>query len=347
MAHSASRISISRLVLVPTLVTLGVTLLRLLGELRGWPSPWFDKNNAIVGITLLLPPTFGVYFAWKLWREGERIDRIDRAFLLGLLGVALNQLVEATVFQYADISMYSMLVILWTVAVISAYLQYLAWPALCKTLIAYGLGARIPVVVIMFFALRGHWGTHYATFPYGLSHGRLRLPRSPLMEVGTRRIVHCNVTAHPTAAWTLQQLREAIPSDHSYRFLIHDRDAIFSAEVDHRLKAFGLRVLHTPARAPKANAYCERLVGSVRRECLDFMIPLGEKHLRRILSEWVTHYNQGRPHLSLGPGIPERAAVSPPVQDHDKHSFPQDCKVVARMVLAGLHHEYRWERIAA
>jgi len=65
----------------------------------------------------------------------------------------------------------------------------------------------------------------------------------------------------------LQQLREAIPSDHSYRFLIHDRDSIFSAEVDQQLKAFGLRVLHTPARAPKANAYCERLVGSVRREC--------------------------------------------------------------------------------
>jgi putative transposase len=131
------------------------------------------------------------------------------------------------------------------------------------------------------------------------------------MEVGTRRIVHCNVTAHPTAAWTLQQLREAIPSDHSYRFLIHDRDSIFSAEVDQQLKAFGLRVLHTPARAPKANAYCERLVGSVRRECLDFMIPLGEKHLRRILSEWVTHYNQGRPHLSLGPGIPETCCGIP------------------------------------
>jgi hypothetical protein len=87
-----------------------------------------------------------------------------------------------------------------------------------------------------------------------------------LMEVGTRRIVHCNVTANPTAVWTMQQLREVIPSDHSYRFLIHDHDSIFSAEVDQQLEAFGLRVLHTPARAPKANAYCERLVGSIRRE---------------------------------------------------------------------------------
>ena len=71
-------------------------------------------------------------------------------------------------------------------------------------------------------------------------------------------------------------------------------------------------------------------MGSVRRECLDFMIPLGEKkHLRRILSEWVTHYNQGRPHLSLEPGIPESTAVFPPLQGHDKHFFLQDCKVVA------------------
>jgi transposase InsO family protein len=108
-----------------------------------------------------------------------------------------------------------------------------------------------------------------------------------VMEVGSRRILHCNVTAHPTAAWTVQQFREAIPSDHTYRFLIHDRDSLFSAEVDDDLGAFGLRVLRTPVQAPKANAYCERLIGSMRRECLDWVIPLNEKHLRRILREWV------------------------------------------------------------
>ena len=168
-----------------------------------------------------------------------------------------------------------------------------------------------------------------------------------LMEVGTRRILHGRVTAHPTAEWTLQQFREAIPSDHPYRFLIRDRDSIFSAGVDEQLKALGLKVLRTPARAPKANAYCERLVGTVRRECLDFIIPLGEKQLGRILTEWVTHYNQGRPHLSLGPGIPESAEIILFPQNLHRHSLAEDCRVAARAILGGLHHEYRLERIAA
>ena len=168
-----------------------------------------------------------------------------------------------------------------------------------------------------------------------------------LMELGTRRIVHCNLTAHPTAEWTLQQFREAIPTDHAYRFLVRDRDSIFSAEVDDQLKVFGLRVLRTPARAPQANAYCERLVGTVRRECLDFMIPLGERHLSKILAEWVRHYNQGRPHASLGPGIPEPVEMLLPTQPHSRYFSTDIPKVVARPILGGLHHEYRWERVAA
>jgi putative transposase len=122
-----------------------------------------------------------------------------------------------------------------------------------------------------------------------------------VMEVGSRRILQCNVTAHPTAAWTLQQFREAIPSDHTYRFLIHDRDSIFSAEVDDDLKAFGLRILRTPVQAPKANAYCERLMGTIRRECLDYMIPLSEKHLRNILREWVAHTIRDNPMRAWDP----------------------------------------------
>jgi transposase InsO family protein len=125
-----------------------------------------------------------------------------------------------------------------------------------------------------------------------------------VMEIGTRKILHCNVTAHPTAEWTAQQFRESIPSDHSYRFLIHDRDSIFSSEVDQTAENMGLTVLRTPVRSPKANAYCERLIGTMRRECLDFMIPLGEKHLRTILFEWVRHYNQARPHFLFGARSP-------------------------------------------
>ena len=168
-----------------------------------------------------------------------------------------------------------------------------------------------------------------------------------LMEIGTRRILHCNVTAHPTAEWTSQQFREAVPSDHAYRFLVRDRDSIFSTEVDEQLKSFGIRVLCTPARAPQANAYCERLVGTVRRECLDFLIPLGERHLRAILREWSAHYNQGRPHSSLGPGIPEPVEMLFLSQPHVKHISTENRKVVARPILGGLHHEYGWERVAA
>jgi putative transposase len=157
------------------------------------------------------------------------------------------------------------------------------------------------------------------------------------------------VTAHPTAAWTLQQLREAIPSDHPYQFLIHDRDSIFSRDLDEELKdSFGLRVLRTPVGAPKANAYCERLIGTVRRECLDFMIPLNERHLRRNLQGWIRHYNQGRPHSSLGPGFPQKTLDRPRRRPTThRHRLPPDCEIRVMDVLGGLHHEYWLDEIVA
>ncbi len=169
-----------------------------------------------------------------------------------------------------------------------------------------------------------------------------------ILELGSRRILHCNVTAHPTAEWTAQQFREAIPSEHRYRFLIHDRDSIFSAEFDHELaQGFGLTVLRTPPQSPQANAHCERLVGTVRRECLDFLIPLTERHLRRLLREWVHHYNGGRPHRSLGPGIPDQGRGPTKTTGSNRHSITTASQVSARCVLGGLHHEYAWDRIAA
>jgi len=168
-----------------------------------------------------------------------------------------------------------------------------------------------------------------------------------IMEIGSRRILHHNVTAHPTAEWMLQQFREAIPGDHEYKFLIHDRDSIFSAAADNELQSFGLRVLRTPVQAPKANAYCERLIGTIRRECLDWVIPLSEKHLRRILREWVAHYNRGRPHASLGPGIPEPTIERRQSRKNQRHELPPECRIGTKDVLGGLHHEYWLQKIAA
>lgn len=168
-----------------------------------------------------------------------------------------------------------------------------------------------------------------------------------VMEIGTRRILHCNVTTHPTAVWTMQQLREAIPSDHQYRFLIHDRDTVFSTEVDAQASALRVRALRTPVHAPQANAYCERLVGTIRRECLDFLIPLNERHLRYLLREFIEHYNRGRPHSALGPGIPDPAGVSFFAPKGHGHRLPTNARVHKKSVLGGLHHEYRLERVAA
>jgi putative transposase len=148
------------------------------------------------------------------------------------------------------------------------------------------------------------------------------------MEHASCRLIHLNATAHPTAAWTLQQLRETIPSDHRYRFIIHDHDAIFSAELDASLRRLGLKLITTPVRSPQANSLCERLIGTLRRECLDWIIPLSEGHLRNILQSWMAHYNRGRPHSSLGPGIPERRLGDLSVELCG-HRFPLGHQVVA------------------
>ena len=100
---------------------------------------------------------------------------------------------------------------------------------------------------------------------------------------GSRRLVRVDVTAHPSAAWTLRQLREVVGFDDTHRYLVHDRDSIFAKRLDESVKALGLSVLKSPPRSPKANAICERVIGTIRRECLDWMIPISEGHLRAIL----------------------------------------------------------------
>jgi putative transposase len=157
-----------------------------------------------------------------------------------------------------------------------------------------------------------------------------------------RRVRHFNVTAHPTAEWTAQQLREAFPFDQVPRYLLRDRDRIFGdtfrAQVqDMQIQVQDMQiqeVLSAP-RSPWQRAYVERLIGSIRRQCLDHVIVLGEASLRQTLSSYFSYYHQTRPHLSLDRDAPEPRPIQP----------PQLGPVAALPQVGGLHHRY--ERRAA
>jgi len=168
-----------------------------------------------------------------------------------------------------------------------------------------------------------------------------------LIEHGSRRLLHFNTTRHPTAAWTLQQLREALGYG-DFRYLMHDRDSIFAGHLDESIKNLGMTVLKSPPHSPKANAICERVIGTIRRECLDWLIPLSESHLRSMLNEWVTHYNGARPHMALGPGVPDPpAGVVLPANERSRHHLGARAVVRARSVLGGLHREYSLATVLA
>jgi len=168
-----------------------------------------------------------------------------------------------------------------------------------------------------------------------------------IMEIGSRRILHVNVTSSPSVAWVIQQLREAIPCVHPWRFLVHDRDGVFGRVFREAVKAFGIEPLRTPPRSPKANAFIERLNGTLRRECLDHVIALNERHLLRILREYAAHYSEARPHMALGPGIPNPPPHLPVEPNARRHALPEGFEIIRKPVLGGLHHEYRLEKIAA
>jgi transposase InsO family protein len=150
-----------------------------------------------------------------------------------------------------------------------------------------------------------------------------------------RRIVHCNVTRHPTAEWTGQQLRNAFPYDQIPRFLLRDRDRIYGDDFRQQVRDMGIEeVLSTP-RSPWQRAYVERVIGSIRRECLDHVIVFNEGSLRRILASYVDYYHRSRTHLSLEKDSPEPRAVQ----------RPEIGPVVSVPQVGGLHHRY--ERRAA
>ena len=111
--------------------------------------------------------------------------------------------------------------------------------------------------------------------------------------------------------------------------------------MDESIKALGVNVLKSPPHCPKANAICERVIGTIRRECLDWLIPMSEGHLRSILKPWVEHYNRGRPHSNLGPGVPDPPQEIALIRKSEsRHRLAAGSLVLAKSVLAGLHHEY-------
>jgi transposase InsO family protein len=155
------------------------------------------------------------------------------------------------------------------------------------------------------------------------------------MEIQTRTVHILGVTAHPTGAWTAQQARNLLMDlgdrASGFRFLIRDRDSKFTTAFDGIFAGNGTRVIRTPVRSPRANAFAERFAGTLRRECLDHMLILGEKHLRKILAEYARHYNGHRPHQAL--------------QQESPHWQPRQAiditaRIQRRQVLNGLITEY-------
>jgi len=145
-----------------------------------------------------------------------------------------------------------------------------------------------------------------------------------------RRVIHFNVTEQPTAAWTAQQIVEAFPWDTAPRYLLRDRDSIYGNYFRGRVSGMGIDEVPIAARSPWQSPYVERLIGSIRRECLDHMIVLNEQHLRRIIAAYLRYYHAARTHLSLDKDAPDGRAVQQ----------PSTGKVVALPHLGGLHHEY-------
>ncbi|MGY3610400.1 MULTISPECIES: integrase core domain-containing protein [unclassified Bradyrhizobium] len=149
-----------------------------------------------------------------------------------------------------------------------------------------------------------------------------------IVRLDRRDLVWINVTANPTAEWVARQITEAFPWDEAPHYLIRDRDRIYGSVITRRLRAMGIRDKPTAPASPWQNGFAERLIGSIRRECLDHVIVLGEAHLRRVLQSYADYYNNVRTHRSLDKDAP----ISRPVQ--------RTGAISSRPILGGLHHHY-------
>jgi putative transposase len=145
-----------------------------------------------------------------------------------------------------------------------------------------------------------------------------------------RRVVHCNVTEHPTAHWTSQQIVDAFPDDSAPSFLLRDRDSVYGHVFRQRVKGMGVGEVLTAPHSPWQNPFAERLIGSIRRECLDHVLVLSERHLRRILARYFTYYHQARTHLALDKDAPDIRPIE----------LPEAGRILQIPEVGGLHHRY-------
>jgi transposase InsO family protein len=145
-----------------------------------------------------------------------------------------------------------------------------------------------------------------------------------------RRVVHCNVTEHPTAHWTAQQIVDAFPDDSAPSFLLRDRDSVYGHVFRQRVKGMGVGEVLTAPHSPRQNPFAERLIGSIRRECLDHVLVLSERHLRRILARYFTYYHQARTHLALDKDAPDIRPIE----------LPEAGRILQIPEVGGLHHRY-------
>ena len=151
-----------------------------------------------------------------------------------------------------------------------------------------------------------------------------------VLEHERRRIVHFDVTEGPSAPWTGQQLVNAFPYDSAPKYVIRDRDKIYGANFVRRVHAMGIEQVLTAPRSPWQNPYCERVIGTIRRDCLDHVIVLGEQHLRRILRKYLEYYHGSRTHLALDKDAPEPR----------EQESTDEGNVIALPLVGGLHHRY-------
>jgi len=151
-----------------------------------------------------------------------------------------------------------------------------------------------------------------------------------VLDNARRRILHFNVTESPTSVWTGQQIVEAFPWDTAPRYLIRDRDGIYGLECERRIDSLGIEQVRISPRSPWQNSYVERVIGSMRRECLDHMIIFNARHLRRMLKVYLDYYHRSRTHFGLGKDCPETREVEP----------AEIGPVRWEPVLGGLHHRY-------